>query len=430
MDRHLLPIAAGLAAILASSPSWSQATVPGAAPASDQIAGTAPETIPKPRRPVAPKRVSIPKPSVAAPAAQAAAASPGHPAPQGPAASGLLTALYPDLSSSVGIPKTIFVQRFVAESLSRFDRENRQSLTLEQLNQNVSAMEKTIREGALRWWAESDRTGAGRIGRDDAKAASIDQFRKLTGLRPDQTETKQQSGIREGFERGAAQQFARYDVDGDGFVTKSEVERRIGEEIERIERSARIARVLVEDGSHGRKGFLDRDKATLLLSGVFDALDANHDGTLGNDEIPNSVRRPGAPAAVAVAQPLKSGSVPKQVAGPPSIQPSATPTAVVQPKVAARTVPRTTPKVASVGPAAGSAPALQADGPVQAAPPPPALHKPVARVRPPAPPKPAPRPPAAGSAPEAGLFAQPLPTVRDYPVRRPAQARPAEAAAQ
>lgn len=429
MDRHLLPIAAGLAAILASSPSWSQATVSGAAPASDQIADTAPGTMPKPRRPAAPKRVAIPKPSIAAPAAQAAAASPVHPAPQGPATSGLLTALYPDLSSSVGIPKTIFVQRFVAESLSRFDRENRQSLTLEQLNQNVSAMEKTIREGALRWWSESDRTGAGRVGRDDAKAASIDQFRKLTGLSPDQTETRQQSGIREGFERGAAQQFARYDVDGDGFVTKPEVERRIGEEIERIERSARIARVLVEDGSHGRKGFLDRDKATLLLSGVFDALDADHDGTLGNDEIPNSVRRPGASAG-AVAKPMKSGSAAKQVAAPPTILPSSTPTAIVHPKITVGTVSKATPKVASVGPATESAPALQAEGPVQAAPQPPASHKPVAKVRPPAPPKPTPRPPAARPAPEAELFAQPLPTVRDYPVRRPTQSRPAEAVAQ
>jgi hypothetical protein len=335
--------------------------------------------------------------------------------------SGLATALAPDLHSSIGIPKTIFVQRFVAESLNRFDRDNRNSFTSEQLNQSASLMEKTVREGAYRWWNEADRTKSGRIARDDAQAASIDQFRKLTGLRADQTETKQQSGIRESFERGAAQQFSRYDVDGDGFVTRQEVDRRIAEEIERIERSARIARALVEDGSHGRRGFLDRDKATLLLSNVFDALDANHDGTLSSEEIPNSPKR------IAVATPPVPAAgrhdpvhnVPASVQSAPAVASAklvaAPASPVARPRQSLSTKAASTP---------GSAVATSEASAPTAAP----TRPQAARPRPVAPPK----PPMAGSrtAPASELFAQPLPTVRDFPARPRMQPRPAEASVQ
>ncbi len=296
MARHLISIA-GLAAILAAGQAIAQ--VPGGeTPSAPAATATAPRVVRKPTAPPVQRRVEVattPSTGVASPVPNKPPAPVAMRPSQPGNVSGLAAALAPDLHSSIGIPKTIFVQRFVAESLNRFDRDNRLSFTSDQLNQSVSSMEKTVREGAYRWWNEADRTKSGRIGRDDAQAASVDQFRKLTGLRADQTETKQQSGIRESFERGAAQQFSRYDVDGDGFVVRQEVDRRIAEEIERIERSARIARALVEDGSHGRRGFLDRDKATLLLSNVFDSLDANHDGTLSADEIPNSPKRAEAP---------------------------------------------------------------------------------------------------------------------------------------
>lgn len=422
MARHLFFIA-GLAAILSVGPAMAE-TPGGEAPAqSPHVAGSSTTPAPKPRRPPAPKRAPVPGEAAAAhQAAVVPAAAQSRPGPQG-SPSGILAALGPDLGSSVGIPKTIFVQRFVAESLNRFDRENRQSLTLEQLNQNVSAMEKTVREGALRWWVESDRTRSGRVGLDDAKAAAVDQFRKLTGLLPDQTETRQQSSIREGFERGSAQQLARYDVDGDGFVTKAEVERRIGEEIERIERSARIARVLVEDGTHGRRGFLDKEKATLLLSGAFEALDANHDGMLGQDEIPGGRRKPETASAEAAAKPSKIVPPAKKVEDPRAPAKVAAPAVRVLPKAPAAVTPGATPKSATPAPIAESRPAVAAGE--QAAP-----GKPVAKVRPPIRPKPVPRTPAAAPAHEAGLFAQPLPTVRDYPVRRAAPPRPAEASAQ
>ncbi|MGU3404452.1 hypothetical protein [Methylobacterium brachiatum] len=422
MARPLFPIA-GLAAILSVGPALAQtprgeATVPSA-----RIDGSATNPAPKPRRPTPPKRVSAPIPGAAAPAPKAAATSPGRHEGQG-SASGLLAALGPDLASSVGIPKTIFVQRFVAESLNRFDRENRQSLTLEQLNQSVSAMEKTVREGALRWWTESDRTRSGRVGLDDAKAAAVDQFRKLTGLRPDQTETRQQSGVREGFERGAAQQFARYDVDGDGFATKAEVERRIGEEIDRIERSARIARVLVEDGTHGRRGFLDKEKATLLLSAAFEALDADRDGILGRDEIPGGRPRPDMGHSEAATKPAGVAPVPKKAEIPhPSAKPMP-PAIRAQPKTTTAAPSIVPPKVVVLGPSVG--PQSQAPSSEQAA----APTRPVAKAHPPSRPRPAPRTTAAAPAHEAGLFAQPLPTVRDYPVRRAAPQRPAEASAQ
>lgn len=425
MARHLFSIA-GLAAILSVGPAMAE-TLGGEAPApSPHLAGSSTTSAPKPRRPPAPKRVSAPAPApggaAGAPQVAAAPAAPSiRHAPQG-SPSGILAALGPDLGSSVGIPKTIFVQRFVAESLNRFDRENRQSLTLEQLNQNVSAMEKTVREGALRWWVESDRTRSGRVGVDDAKAAAVDQFRKLTGLRSDQTETRQQSSIREGFERGSAQQFARYDVDGDGFVTKAEVERRIAEEIERIERSARIARVLVEDGTHGRRGFLDKEKATLLLSGAFEALDANRDDMLGQDEIPGGRRKPETASAEAAAKPSKIALPSKKVEDPHSPTTAAAPAVRVQPKAPAVATPGATSKSAPPEPPAEARPAVTAGE--QAA-----QIKPVAKARPPARAKPAPRTPAAVPAHEAGLFAQPLPTVHDYPVRRAAPPRPAEASA-
>ena len=422
MARPLFPIA-GLAAILSVGPALAQAPGGEATVPSARIDGSATNPAPKPRRPMPPKRVSAPIPGAAAPAPKAAATSPGRHEGQG-SASGLLAALGPDLASSVGIPKTIFVQRFVAESLNRFDRDNRQSLTLEQLNQSVSAMEKTVREGALRWWAESDRTRSGRVGLDDAKAAAVDQFRKLTGLRPDQTETRQQSGVREGFERGAAQQFARYDVDGDGFATKAEVERRIGEEIDRIERSARIARVLVEDGTRGRRGFLDKEKATLLLSGAFEALDADRDGILGRDEIPGGRPRPDAGHSEAAAKPAGVAPVPKKAEVPhPSAKPM--PSAIrVQPKTTTAAPSIVPSKVVVPGPSVG--PQSQGPSSEQAA----APTRPVAKAHPPSRPRPAPRTPAAAPAREAGLFAQPLPTVRDYPVRRAAPQRPAEASAQ
>lgn len=437
MPRHLLPIAAGLAAVIVSSPAWAQAAVGETAPAPN-VAAPAPRAIAKPHRPPAPRRIEAAKPASDAAAATLAAAPPARGGQPGNA-SGLAAALAPDLNSSIGIPKTIFVQRFVAESLNRFDRENRQSFTLEQLNQSVSNMEKTVREGAYRWWSEADRTKSGRIGRDDAQAASVDQFRKLTGLRADQTETKQQTGIRESFERGAAQQFSRYDVDGDGFVVRQEVDRRIAEEIERIERSARIARALVEDGSHGRKGFLDRDKATLLLSNVFDALDANRDGTLGSDEVPNAPKRTAPTPATAVLPPAKR-VVPAQpaalastgVARPAPTHP--TPTGADRPPAVATTTPpaparqhvaRPAPTVHAKPQAPASATGI-AETPSGA--PAAAARPPVVRPRTAAPAK----TPAVAQrpAPDAELFAQPLPTVRNYPVKPRAQPRPAEASAQ
>ena len=433
MVRHLLPIAAGLAAVLATGPAGAQ---PADAVPAPTVAAPAPRALQKPHRPVAPRRIDPAKPASDPATAAPASAPTGRPGRPGNV-SGLAAALAPDLHSSIGIPKTIFVQRFVAESLNRFDRENRQSFTLEQLNQSVSGMVKTVREGAYRWWSEADRTKSGRIGRDDARAASVDQFRKLTGLGPEQTETKQQAGIRESFERGAAQQFTRYDVDGDGFVVRQEVDRRIAEEIERIERSARIARALVEDGSHGRKGFLDRDKATLLLSNVFDALDANRDGTLGADEIPNSLKRVASPPSVAAGPAPKRPEAAKPVALRPPVpthpaqdaaskgavdQPATTSAPPVAPVRQQASKPRPAkPQVPATAPAAvpGETPSV---APVAAA------RQQTARPRPAVPAK-AP-PTAQRPASDAGLFAQPVPTVRDYPVRPRVQPRPAEASAQ
>jgi Ca2+-binding EF-hand superfamily protein len=433
MARHLISIA-GLAAILAAGPAIAQ--VPdGETPSAP--AAAAPRIVRKPTAPPAHRRIDGP----AAPSAGGASSvqsKPSAPVAMRPGqpsnVSGLAGALAPDLHSSIGIPKTIFVQRFVAESLNRFDRDNRLSFTSEQLNQSVSSMEKTVREGAYRWWNEADRTKSGRIGRDDAQAASVDQFRKLTGLRADQTETKQQSGIRESFERGAAQQFSRYDVDGDGFVVRQEVDRRIAEEIERIERSARIARALVEDGSHGRKGFLDRDKATLLLSNVFDTLDANHDGTLSSDEIPNSLKRVAlapAPAPAAVrAAPIHStpAAAPASAVAP---APAAAAPAAAAPAPVRQTVAKPRPPAAPKAPTAAAATTGPTAGADQAAAPAPTAPRPqAARPRPAAPAPARTHSTAQRTAPDANPFAQPLPSVRDFPVRQRAQPRPAEAAAQ
>lgn len=419
MARHLISIA-GLAAILAAGPAVAE--IPGGETTAAPVASApTPRVVRKPAVPASRRRVEGPA-STAEAAPPPVAMRPGQPGN----VAGLVASLAPDLHSSIGIPKTIFVQRFVAESLNRFDRDNRLSFTSEQLNQSVSSMEKTVREGAYRWWNEADRTKSGRIGRDDAQAASVDQFRKLTGLRSDQTETKQQSGIRESFERGAAQQFARYDVDGDGFVVHQEVDRRIAEEIERIERSARIARALVEDGSLGRKGFLDRDKATLLLSTVFDSLDANHDGSLSADEIPNSPKRVAAAPAPTPVVARTGPAHPAPTAAPAPAAPLPAVAAVRQP--VAKPHPPASPRAPAV-----ATPAIVAAVPsgvaVQSAPPAPAAARPHAvRPRQAAPARTTPT--AQRAAPDADLFSQPLPSVRDYPVRPRAQPRPAEAAAQ
>lgn len=423
MARHLISIA-GLAAILVAGPAIAEITGGDTAPAPAPAAAVAPahRVARKPVGPPPRRRVD------SAPAATGAAASVAPPPTRAGNVSGLAAALAPDLHSSIGIPKTIFVQRFVAESLNRFDRDNRQSFTAEQLNQSVSSMERTVREGAYRWWGEADRTSSGRIARDDAQAASVDQFRKLTGLRADQTETKQQSGIRESFERGAAQQFARYDVDGDGFVVRQEVDRRIAEEIERIERSARIARALVEDGSLGRKGFLDRDKATLLLSNVFDSLDANRDGTLSSDEIPNSPKRVAVAPAPSPTSARPGPAHPAPAAARMQAEAAPVPAVAAVRQPAAKPRPPVAPK-ASVPVAAASAAAAPVGAAVQAAPSVPAAVRPQAvRPRQAVPARTPPTEPRAAAV--GDVFAQPLPSVRDYPIRQRVQPRPAEAAAQ
>ena len=424
MARTSLTLAAAVAAALSAAPASAQ-TAPEAAPTAAPTARPAPPrpAPPKVRRPHQPTAEAAPTaPATASTALQPAqAARPGLPA----GARALADALVPDLRSSVGIPKTIFVQRFVAESLYRFDRENQRTITLDQLRQNISHMEKSVREGADRWWNEANRTKSGKVGRDDAQAAAVDQFRKLTGLSPEQTETKQQSGIRESFERGSAQQFSRFDVNGDGYVVRAEVDHRIAEDIERIERSARITRALVEDGTRGRKGFLDLDKATLALGGAFDALDANRDGILGTEELPASTRRPEVRSAAALkAPPAPAATATPTTAARPAAKP---PIAAIR-----STVPGQTTEARALPPApkklmAPTAPtATRADA---AAPPADAPAQQAARPAV----KPRPQPvakPAAAAAPrpavDPALFAQPLPTVRGYGAAS-RTAQPAEA---
>ncbi|WP_238230217.1 hypothetical protein [Methylobacterium hispanicum] len=295
------------------------------------------------------------------------------------------------------------MQRFVAESLYRFDRDNRRLVTAEQLAQNIALMERNVREGADRWWRETDGAKAGKVGREDALAAAAEQFRKQTGLAADRTETLQQAGIRESFERGAAQQFARFDVDGNGVVDRSEVDLRIAEEIERIGRSARIARALVEDGTRGRKGYLDLDKATLALGEAFDELDANRDGTLGMEELPAAARAP-EPKALAAAKPQpqpRTGAVaakpPAAIAAAPSRPPEA------HPKTP-------TPKQGSTPAASAPAPDARSGEATDAA-----VARQAVKVRPQPNPKPA---PAAARQPGPGpsFFSEPLPKVRGYGV--------------
>lgn len=412
MARTSLTLAAAVAAALSAAPAAAQ-TAPEAAPTAAPVARPVPPrpAPPKVRRPPQPTAEAAPTaPATASTALQPAqAARPGLPA----GARALADALVPDLRSSVGIPKTIFVQRFVAESLYRFDRENQRTITLDQLRQNISHMEKSVREGADRWWNEANRTKSGKVGRDDAQAVAVDQFRKLTGLSPEQTETKQQSGIRESFERGSAQQFSRFDVNGDGYVVRAEVDHRIAEDIERIERSARITRALVEDGTRGRKGFLDLDKATLALGGAFDALDANRDGILGAEELPASTRRPEVRSAAA----LKAPPAPAATATPtpPAAKPPiAARSAVPGQTTEARALPPAPKKlVAPAAPTAtrADAAAAPADAPAQQA------ARPAVKPRP---------QPVAKPAVDPALFAQPLPTVRGYGAAS-RTAQPAEA---
>ena len=413
---HLIPVALAAAFVAATA---SAQTAPG--PQTAQGPGSlAPASQPAPVQRNTPK-IRRPQPAAAAPAVpppdavlRAAVPPPRRPGiPAGAAA--LAAALAPDLRSSVGVQRAIFVQRFVAESLYRFDRENRRLITAEQLGQNIALMEKSVREGADRWWREADRARTGKIGRDEALAAAADQFRKQTGLPVDQTETLQQAGIRESFERGAAQQFARFDVDGDGLVVRSEVDARIAEEIERIGRSARIAKALVEDDTRGRKGYLDLEKATVALGGAFDELDANRDGTLGVEELPAAARAPD-PRALAGAkprsQPATGGGV-AVAAGLPAAIPAA-------PGAAPETL-RKPQKAKLAAPSAG--PTISSDVRPEEAAAPPALPRAV-KVRPQ--PSQKPIPPAAGqTGPDPSVFARPLPKVRGYGVT--GTALPAEA---
>lgn len=378
MARTSLTLAVAVAAGLAGAPAAAQ--VP-----SGSAASTAPPGRSTSSTPTTPKVVPPNPPAVAAvPVRQPQAPRPFVAA----GAQALADALAPDLRSSVGIPKAIFIQRFVAESLYRFDREHRRAITSEQLRQNISQMQKEVREGADRWWNEANRTKSGKVSRDDALAAATDQFRKVTGLTSDQTETKQQSSIRESFERGAAQQFSRFDVDGDGYVIRSEVDRRIMEDVERVERSARIASALIEDGTRGRKGFLDLDKATVALGGAFDALDLNRDGTLSAEELPAVARRFD-PAYV-----TKATASTKTPAASEPRNPRTQTTAPRTPATSAPGLPKaqteTTPAAAV---AAEPARSIAKPRPQQA-------QKPAAQ-----------RPPV-----DPSLFAKPLPTIQGYGV--------------